>query len=248
MGPAAGSAAAHERTFRVGDPVPRVLWGRNKGSEVVLAERGLLPEGGLKGECSSASSHGHVLDGPPPRGGWQPPSWCISHHRQRAIYLNSCCCCKRLLGAQPDFQTEPTALERIVGERHWPLFLPKFHCELNWIERYWGASKRYCRKHCGYTLVALRATVPIALSQSLDELPADLRGSPGLPACPIYQQRRHARISWRYFVEYLKGVGCCEAIKIVAQKATKRHRDMNDRRAQQAEAAAEAAATAALRL
>ena len=31
-------------------------------------------------------------------------------------------------------------------------------------------------------------------------------------------------------------------------KATKRHRDMNDRREQQAEAAAEAAATAALRL
>ena len=249
-GPAAGAAAAaaqEERTFHVGDPVPRVLWGRNKGSEVVLAERGLLPAGGLKGACASESAHGHTLDGPAPRGRWQPPSWCVSHHHQRAVYLNNCCCCKRLLGAQPDFQNEPTSLERIVGARHWPLFLPKFHCELNWIERYWGAAKRYCRKHCGYSLVALRAMVPICLSQSLDELPADLRGSPELPACPVYAQRRHARVSWQYFAEYLKGVNCCEAVMNVGQKRTSRHRDMSDRRSLQSEAAMEAAATAALR-
>ena len=49
------------------------------------------------------------------------------------------------------------------------------HCELNWIERYWGAAKKYARRHCGYSLPALRMCVAIALSQTLDELPAELR-------------------------------------------------------------------------
>ena len=39
------------RVFEAGEPVPRVLWGRNKGLEVVLRERGLYPEAGLKGAC-----------------------------------------------------------------------------------------------------------------------------------------------------------------------------------------------------
>jgi hypothetical protein len=32
----------------------------------------------------------------------------------------------------------------------------------------WGAAKKYARRHCGYTISALRACVPIALSQTLD--------------------------------------------------------------------------------
>ena len=40
----AGPAATTEvRSFKPGDLVPQVLWGRNKGAEVILAERGLLP-------------------------------------------------------------------------------------------------------------------------------------------------------------------------------------------------------------
>ena len=39
------------------------------------------------------------------------------------------------------------------------LFLPKFHCEVNWIERFWGTAKAYARKHCLYTLPGLRETV-----------------------------------------------------------------------------------------
>ena len=116
------------------------------------------------------------------------------------------CCCKRLLGAQPDFAAEPTPLERTIAELgHRSLFLPKFHCELNWIERYWGAAKKYARKHCAYTLVALRTMIPIALSQSPDEVPEELRSSPDLPVVPLFKQRRHARISLQYCSEYLKG-------------------------------------------
>ncbi|PWW73529.1 hypothetical protein C7212DRAFT_97570, partial [Tuber magnatum] len=44
------------------------------------------------------------------------------------------------------------------------LFLPKFHCELNWIEYYWGEGKRFTRDNCRYTIDDLRSTIPQGLS------------------------------------------------------------------------------------
>jgi hypothetical protein len=90
----------------------------------------------------------------------------------------------------------------VEGGGHRCLFLPKYHCELNWIERYWGAAKKYARRHCGYTLSALRTCAPIALSQTLDELPEELRSDLNLPVSPLFKQRRWARILWRYAAEY----------------------------------------------
>ena len=85
------------------------------------------------------------------------------------------CCCQRMLSTQPDFSSECSALQHAVETpvmiegvrclRHLCFFLPKFHCELNWIERMWGASKAYARAHCAYTLQGLRETVPLSLSQ-----------------------------------------------------------------------------------
>ena len=78
-----------------------------------------------------------------------------------------------------------------------------------------------------------------------DGVPEELRSSPELPVSPIYRQRRDARVSWQYFNEYGKGANCCAAVKAVAERRTKRHRDMSDRRALQSEAAmAEQAAKA----
>ena len=89
--------------------------------------------------------------------------------------------------------------------------------------------------------------MPISLSQSRDELPEDLRDSPDLPVAPVYAQRRHARVSWQYFFEYSKGANCCEAVRRVAERRSKRHRDMSDRRSLQAEAAMGEAAAKRLR-
>ena len=57
------------------------------------------------------------------------------------------CCNKRLLSLQTDFQEQKISLvqETIEAAGHLCLFLPKFHCEINFIEFFWGAVKKYLR-------------------------------------------------------------------------------------------------------
>ena len=42
---------------------------------------------------------------------------------------------------------------------HKALFLPKFHLEINPIERVWAQSKRYTKVYCKYTLPPLCLTI-----------------------------------------------------------------------------------------
>ena len=42
--------------------------------------------------------------------------------------------------------------------------LPKFHCELNFIEYFWGDVKYYLCKHCNYTFAELQENLPKALA------------------------------------------------------------------------------------
>jgi hypothetical protein len=52
------------------------------------------------------------------------------------------CCCRRLLFTQPDFVDQKSQLEELITSRgHICDFYPKYHCELNFIEQYWGAVK-----------------------------------------------------------------------------------------------------------
>ncbi len=53
--------------------------------------------------------------------------------------------------------------ETVLGAGHEVIFLPKFHPEFNWIERYWGAAKKYTRRNCNYTWDGLVEAVPKVL-------------------------------------------------------------------------------------
>ena len=49
---------------------------------------------------------------------------------------------RKVLSLQADFQAEIPRLQQIIQDAgHKCYFLPKFHCELNPIEMYWGWVK-----------------------------------------------------------------------------------------------------------
>ena len=77
------------------------------------------------------------------------------------------CCARRLLSIQPDFETQKCAIEELIASDgnfpHLTLYYPKFHCELNHIERFWCHGKQGARDMCDYTLEGLRKHVPMAL-------------------------------------------------------------------------------------
>ncbi len=69
-----------------------------------------------------------------------------------------------LLKEQPDFMAQRCWLQEICEDAgHELSFFPKFHCEFNWIERYWGAAKRWARDRCEYNFERLVELVPQAL-------------------------------------------------------------------------------------
>ena len=75
------------------------------------------------------------------------------------------CCAKRILDLQPDFAEQKSLIQEVIENAgHLCIFLPKFHCELNFIEFFWGAVKRYLREHCNYTFEGLKTNMPEALA------------------------------------------------------------------------------------
>ena len=71
---------------------------------------------------------------------------------------------RSILSKHPDFLHEKTQLEHLLNSRgHVCYFIPKFHCELNPIERCWSQSKRYTRAHCNYSITGLRKNIAPAL-------------------------------------------------------------------------------------
>ena len=53
--------------------------------------------------------------------------------------------------------------EEIEAANHLIIFYPKFHCELNIIERFWCAAKWYARENYKYPLEGLRKIITAAL-------------------------------------------------------------------------------------
>lgn len=106
-----------------------------KGIKAVLMERGLY-QTKLRGKCES-----------------------------KCDVAATACCLKRILELQPDFQEQKSLVQEVIeAAGHLCIFLPKFHCELNFIEFFWGAVKKYLRDHCDYTFDTLKENMPIALA------------------------------------------------------------------------------------
>lgn len=74
------------------------------------------------------------------------------------------CCARTLLANQADFLEQKSTLhELLIAEGMDLLLYPKFHPELNFIERFWSSTKRYARENCTYSFVGLRKLVPEAV-------------------------------------------------------------------------------------
>jgi hypothetical protein len=75
------------------------------------------------------------------------------------------CCATRILSLQPDFQEQKSLVQETTeAAGYLCIFFLEFHCELNFIEFFWGAVKRYLWEHCDYTYDGLRANIPKALT------------------------------------------------------------------------------------
>ena len=89
-----------------------------KGMENIIRERGMWPENGLNAQCEGFKCVPGRVD----------------------------CCCRCLLFSQSDFIAQKSQLEEYITScGHICDFYPKFHCELNFIEQYWGAVKFHYR-------------------------------------------------------------------------------------------------------
>ena len=115
-------------------------------------------------------------------------------------------CALRILEAEEDFRNEISLLETIIqAAGHEVIFYPKFHCELNYIEYYWAALKRYTRDNCQYSFAELEPTV--------------LRAMDSIEVKTI---RRFAMRSKRWMIAYMDGLS--EAQRAFAEKQYKSHR------------------------
>ena len=94
--------------------------------------------------------------------------------RGRLMYPNLKKKARVLLKSMPDFKYEKTKVETLLIDNGYKAyFIPKFHCELNPIERVWAQSKKYSRANCVnvYSFKGLEEIVEPALeSVSLDSI------------------------------------------------------------------------------
>lgn len=59
-----------------------------------------------------------------------------------------------------DFAKEKSIIQKLIEDNgHVYLLLPKFHCELNPIERCWAFAKKYVRERSTGSIVTLRALI-----------------------------------------------------------------------------------------
>ena len=150
------------------------FYGQPKGMHVILEERGLwdilCQSNGVKalvGVCAdcklsdkahdkrakeeAAALAGEDFD-------WPPQYADDDDDNVDPILWSSTCCMQRVLSLQHDFVSEKSMLQTYIESKgHNCFFLPKFYCEFNLIEMYWGWVKarmfllNYCLLHTTIT-------------------------------------------------------------------------------------------------
>lgn len=118
--------------------------GISKGLWTVLVERGLWPTTGscFLTQCCIKTTFGKSKLNP--------------------LCLKGCfSCANGLLGLEPDFAAQKGEIqETIEAAGHLVLFYPLFHCELNFIQYYWDATKHFTHQNCGFDFPSLKRLVP----------------------------------------------------------------------------------------
>ncbi|OAX30637.1 hypothetical protein K503DRAFT_705005 [Rhizopogon vinicolor AM-OR11-026] len=104
------------------------------------------------------------------------------------------------------FKEQKSLVQEIIERAgHLCIFLPKFHCELNFIEFFWGRVKKYLRDHCDCTFETLKESMPRALA------------SVELRSIRLWEHRTH-----RWIDAYQSGLGTKDAqLKIRQFSSTK---------------------------
>jgi hypothetical protein len=158
--------------FRNGDPQPLYfpmnhpnidLRGKFKGMAVILQERGYTNASSKLAQCKGFKCAPMATD----------------------------CCCRRILYNEPDFADAESLLETMCcGQGVEVVFLPKFHCELNFIEQCWGRAKTVYR------------TYPPSSKE--EDLTRNTLSA--LASVPLRMMRRFATRSRRFMDAYEKGL------------------------------------------
>ena len=130
--------------------------GKQKGMKIVLEERGLLAyaqtqNGGksIIGDCRncklSQKARDQLARNATAAELFEPDSEdedAPTTHIVRQLSTSLWCCMRKILSLQQDFLDKKPLLQIIIEKAgHKCYFLPKFHCELNTIEMYWGWVK-----------------------------------------------------------------------------------------------------------
>jgi hypothetical protein len=118
---------------------------------------------------------------------------------------------KCTLHRQPDFASQKSGLEEIYdrhnalhGTKHYCKFLPKFHPELNPIERVWSRMKWHIRKYSDGKLAELEKIMNEGLSECI---------------LPVALVRRYIRLVSAYYMAYSGGMDI-----VAAESWIRKHR------------------------
>ncbi len=117
---------------------------------------------------------------------------------------------RKLLAAQSDFVEQRSLVEEEFEANGNYLFLPKFHCEFNFLELYWGALKYNCREHCDCSFAKLLPTIYKAMDILL-----------------LTSIRRYAPKCWRYMDAYRSGLSFDQVEWAVKEQRSHRRINMS---------------------